>query len=201
MQKDAIAITGGQIWLTTTPALYDPNKYDPPEKPLPVNLQNRPAYIPPEIVDADTLPKDAGFMTNDLAIQVVVDGKVPVNIDSVMKDIAPEPVKSDEPVVSSQEPPEFPGGPAALIQFIGDNTKYPAEAIDINLQGKVIIKFAVWSDGSVRRIEVLRGVSPILDQEAIRVVSTLPKWKPGKQNGVPVSVWFSVPVTFRITSQ
>jgi protein TonB len=94
--------------------------------------------------------------------------------------------------------PEFPGGDIALLKFVKDNVIYPAEAQNVNLQGKVIIKFAVKSNGSVDRIEVLRGIDPSLDNEAIRVVKKLPKFKPGRQNGVAVPVWFMLPVTFRL---
>ena len=103
-----------------------------------------------------------------------------------------------EPAIVVQEMPEFPGGEAALLKFVGDNVKYPSDAQNNNIQGKVILRFVVRSDGSVDRIEVLRGIDPSLDNEAVRVVKTLPRFKPGKQGGVAVPVWFLLPVTFRL---
>jgi len=198
MPKDATAVAGPVIFVPVTPDKYtNPKEIAPPEVKKPVSQREQTRYLQPIISTDSILPGD-GMMTTDLAISSVKDGKVTENIDSVMQQIAPDPVKPDEIIITSQEPPIFPGGPTALLKYIADNTKYPQEAIDINMQGKVIVKFAVMYDGSVSRIEVLRGVSPLLDNEAMRVVSTLPKWRPGKQNGNPVSVWFMVPVTFQI---
>jgi periplasmic protein TonB len=197
MPKDATA--GGPIIIVSaTPEKYvNPEKIVQPEIKKPASQPEPARYVPPLFSD-DSLSTGNTMMTNDLAALIITDGIVTENIDSIMKYIAPDPVNKDEIFVSSQEPAEFPGGPTALLKYIADNTKYPQEAVEINMQGKVIIKFAVMYDGSVSRIEVLRGVSPLLDNEAMRVVSTLPKWRPGKQNGTPVSVWFSVPVTFQI---
>jgi periplasmic protein TonB len=177
----------------------DLKKYVEPDMPKPVNVVNPPAYVAPNIVD--TVPKDnKGLIAADDAFRKYSDDPVNTKKDSIIVTPLPETDPIEEPLVVAQEQPEYPGGPAALYKFIGENINYPQEAIEINLQGKVILKFAVWSDGSVRRIEVLRGISPVLDQEAIRVIGTLPKWKPGKQNGVPVPVWYSVPVTFRLAN-
>ena len=103
-----------------------------------------------------------------------------------------------EPRIFVEEMPEFPGGNAALLRFVGEALKYPEEAIINNIQGRVTIKFAVNTNGSVGRIEVIRGIDPLLDNEALRIINTLPHFKPGKQNGVPVPVWFTLPVVFKI---
>jgi protein TonB len=103
-----------------------------------------------------------------------------------------------EPYIFVEEPPEYPGGNKALLEFISKNLNYPSEALNNNIQGRVILKFVVKEDGSVGRIEVLKSVDPLIDKEAVRVIGMLPKLKPGKQNGVPVPVWFSVPVTFQL---
>ena len=199
MPKEATATGGRVIYMPTKLDPYiDPNKFVKIEDVKPVKQPETNAYVPPVVTD-DTTMKNDGLMATDLMISTTRDPGVVEKIDSVMKEIAPEPAIDDEPVIISQEPPFFPGGEEALLKYIADNTKYPQEAIDINLQGKVLVKFAVMKDGSVSKIQVLRGISPLLDNEAMRVVSTLPKWKPGKQNGNPVSVWFMVPVTFRIT--
>ena len=198
MPKAASAGPDRVIYIPVTPGnLINPNKVEQPEVKKPLSHTEQLRYVPPKVV-YDTFDISGTLMTNERAAETVKNGEVTENIDSAMKVIAPEPVRNDEIIVFSQEPPIFPGGPTALLKYIADNTKYPQEAIDINMQGKVIVKFAVMYDGSVSRIEVLRGVSPLLDNEAMRVVSTLPKWRPGKQNGNPVSVWFMVPVSFEL---
>ncbi len=119
-------------------------------------------------------------------------------------EIAPPPpppppvVKDEEPFVVVEEMPMFSGGDSMLLVFIGKNTKYPEAAKLNNIQGRVIIRFCVTKEGGVNRISVLRGVSSELDAEAIRVVSTLPAFKPGKQGGKPVDVWYMVPITFAL---
>jgi len=95
-----------------------------------------------------------------------------------------------------EEMPVFPGGEAALMKYLSDNIEYPAEAIEIDITGKVYVKFVVTSTGDVDRVQIYRSVDPILDEEAVRVVKTLPKFEPGKQSGVPVSVWYVIPVNF-----
>ena len=198
MPKDATALTGPIIIVSATPEKYvNPEKIVQPEIKKPASQSEQPRYIPPVISDDTTVTGNI-MMTTDLALVAVKDGNVTENIDSAMRVIAPESVNKDEIFVSSQEPPIFPGGLNALLKYIANNTKYPEEAVEINLQGKVIVKFAVMYDGTVSRIALIRSVSPLLDQEAMRVVSTLPQWKPGKQNGNPVSVWFAVPVIFQI---
>lgn len=94
--------------------------------------------------------------------------------------------------------PEFPGGQDALLQFLAKTVKYPVIAQENGIQGRVTASFIVEKDGSVTDIEVIRGVDPSLDKEAIRVLSTMPKWTPGKQRGQDVAVKYTVPVTFRL---
>lgn len=96
------------------------------------------------------------------------------------------------------EMPQFPGGPSALFEFISKNIQYPKEAEDANLQGRVIVSFVVEKDGSVSNAKVVRPIDPLLDAEALRVVNSMPKWIPGKQNGEAIRIKYTVPVTFRL---
>ena len=109
-----------------------------------------------------------------------------------MNESDPEP----EPFVVVEEMPMFPGGEKALQQYIADHTEYPEVAKENNIQGKVIVRFCVTPKGGVSQVSVLKGVDPELDNEAIRVVNTLPTFKPGKQGGKPVPVWYMVPIEF-----
>lgn len=97
-----------------------------------------------------------------------------------------------------EEMPKFPGGDAELLKFIAKSIKYPVIAQENGIQGRVICSFVVNRDGSVVDAEVLRGVDPSLDKEALRVIGTMPKWTPGKQRGKPVRVKYTVPITFRL---
>ena len=100
--------------------------------------------------------------------------------------------------VSVEVMPEFPGGTAALMKYLGSNIKYPTISQETGSQGKVIVQFVVDRDGTISNPEVVRGVDPYLDKEAIRVISSMPKWTPGVQNGKKVRVKYTVPVSFRL---
>ena len=109
-------------------------------------------------------------------------------------------IESDqEPFVVVEEMPEFPGGDKELLKFIAENTKYPENAKKNNIQGKVITRFCVTAKGDVIMVTVLRGVNPEIDAEAVRVVSSLPAFKPGRQGGKDVPVWYMVPITFALS--
>ena len=97
-----------------------------------------------------------------------------------------------------QKKPEFPGGDAAVLQYISDNIHYPKEARDKKIQGRVVVRFVINKDGSVGETSVLRSADPLLDKEAMRVVSTLPAFKPGEVDGKPVSVYYVLPIGFSL---
>ncbi len=104
----------------------------------------------------------------------------------------------DVPFVEVEQMPMFPGGDQALLQFIAKNTGYPENAKKNNIQGKVIVRFCITATGKVNKVSVLKGVDPELDNEAVRVVNTLPQFIPGKQGGKDVPVWYMVPITFAL---
>jgi periplasmic protein TonB len=177
---------------------YDPSLLQvQPELKPPVELTRVIQNIAPNVVT------DTAVMTSFIPImedltRTVTDGDVNDTIIAVVENPVEVAPAEPEPYIFVEEQPEFPGGNQALLAYISKNLVYPSEALDNNIQGKVILKFVVKPDGSVGRIVILKGVDPLLDQEAVRVISTLPRLKPGKQNGVPVPVWFSVPVTFQL---
>lgn len=94
--------------------------------------------------------------------------------------------------------PDFPGGMAALMKYLGTNIKYPTISQEMGSAGKVIVQFVVDKDGTITNPAVVRGVDAYLDKEAIRVISSMPKWNPGVQNGKKVRVKYTVPVVFRL---
>ena len=97
-----------------------------------------------------------------------------------------------------EEMPQFPGGPAALFEFLSKNIQYPKDAEKAKLQGRVIVTFVVKKDGSITDAKVVKSVAPSLDAEALRVINEMPNWTPGRQGGQPVNVKYTVPLTFRL---
>lgn len=140
--------------------------------------------------------------TNIGAFTVVGNDEIDGEVLKAKEEIAqPEPPKNEEEnkvfdVVEEQ--PSFPGGQGALMSWLHDNIKYPVVAAENGIQGKVIVQFIVGKNGSISNVKVLRSVDPSLDKEAVRVVSNMPNWTPGKQNGASVNVRFTLPVTFRL---
>lgn len=112
----------------------------------------------------------------------------------------PEPPKQEETKIFDvvEQPPSFPGGQAALLSWLSSHVKYPPIAEENGIQGRVIVGFVVERDGSVSQVQVIRGVDPSLDKEAARVVASMPKWTPGRQNGQNVRVKYNVPVNFKL---
>lgn len=107
-------------------------------------------------------------------------------------------VAKDEVFMVAEQMPEFPGGMKELLKFLQDNLKYPENAMKNNVQGRVIVQFVVEKDGTPTEFKVLRSVDPDLDAEALRVLQTMPKWKPGMQRGEVVRVKYTVPVSFKL---
>ena len=97
-----------------------------------------------------------------------------------------------------EEMPEFPGGMEAMMKYISENVKYPEEAKDKNISGRVFVSFVIEKDGSVNEVKIMRGIGGGCDEEAVRVISAMPKWKPGKQKGKPVRVSYMLPLNFKL---
>ena len=172
-----------------------------PDEMIPITLPEKKTVPPPpaavtkaeiiEIVDDDA-DVDDDIMASIEDNQEWFD---PQEYDYVVVEPEPEP---DEVFMVVEDQPEFPGGTAALLEYLRKNIKYPAICRENNIQGRVIVTFVVNKDGSIVDIEVAKSVNPSLDKEAIRVISQMPKWKPGSQRGKPVRVKYSVPVNFRL---
>ena len=110
----------------------------------------------------------------------------------------PKPVEENKVFDVVEQMPSFPGGMGALMSWLSQNIKYPVIAAENGVQGRVIVQFVVEKDGSITDVKVAKSVDPSLDKEAARVVSAMPKWTPGKQNGSAVRVKYTVPVTFKL---
>lgn len=115
----------------------------------------------------------------------------------IVEEKRPEPVK-EEIFTAVEQMPQFPGGEGELLKYIATHIKYPTMAAENNIQGRVVVKFVVKKDGNVGDVVVIRGKDPDLDKEAQRVVKSLPKFIPGKMNGQSVSVWYTLPINFKL---
>ena len=167
-----------------------------PPPPPPADVVQQQKYVPPVVVDSIKPEEVKQFMTADQA-QVEVKNEEVVEVVEVKEEVKEEDPEAT-PFVVVEEMPMFPGGDVELLKYIGANTVYPEVAKENNIQGRVIVRFCVTSKGGVSQVSILKGVDPELDKEAIRVVNTLPAFKPGKQGGKPVPVWYMVPITFTL---
>jgi len=141
------------------------------------------------VVEDDVETEEIEINTEDDKTEVVI--QAPVEIQE-------EEEEDNVVFVIVEQKPEFPGGDAALMKYIAENIKYPVIAQENGIQGRVICQFVVNKDGSIVDINVVRSVDPSLDKEAIRVIKSMPKWKPGKQRGKAVRVKFTLPIVFRL---
>ena len=117
----------------------------------------------------------------------------------IVKEPEPEAKPVEEEIfVAVEQPAEFPGGMAALMKWLSNNIRYPEAAQQNDIQGRVVVKFVVEKDGSIGAATIVKGVDKDLDREALRVVKKMPKWQPGKNNGVSVRSYFNLPVTFKL---
>lgn len=161
----------------------------PPPPPEPVKV-NTNFVITDEKIALPDINVDNSFTEDDVFDRV--DGP----IDEPTEDDAQE----EEIIAIVEKNAEFPGGPEALNKYLHDNLVYPRQANEAGLQGKVIVEFVVEKDGRLSNVKVKRSVAPILDDEAVRVVKSMPRWTPGKQHNVAVRSRFVLPINFQLTN-
>jgi len=169
----------------------------PPPPPPPTDVVQAQKYVPPQVVDSVKPEEVKQLMTADQA-QAEVTNKEVIEVQQQVKEEVQETEAEVAPFVIVEEMPMFPGGEAALYQYIADHLNYPEVAKENSIQGRVIIKFCVTPKGGISQVQVIRSVDAELDKEAVRVVTNLPAFKPGKQGGKPVPVWYVVPIIFKI---
>jgi periplasmic protein TonB len=128
----------------------------------------------------------------------VVDAFIPPPPPEEVKIVAIEKPKEEEIFTAVEQNPEFPGGTSEMYKYLGQNIKYPAAAQRANVSGRVFVKFVVEKDGSIGKVEVLKGIGFGCDEEAIRVIKSMPKWNPGRQNGKNVRVFYNMPVVYKL---
>ena len=195
-------------WLAFEHKSYDKREIDP-------SLLNREVVVDEEMVEItkqeEQKPQPVEMPKQTTQLEIVQDDvevedieiNAEVEQNEVIEEyIAPEVVEDDvveqEIFKIVEEMPSFPGGEQKLMEFVGKNIKYPQIARETGIQGRVFVNFVVEPDGSVSNVTVLRGIGGGCDEEAMRVVKNMPKWKPGKQRGKAVRVQYMLPVNFRL---
>jgi len=171
--------------------------YAPPPPPQ-EQFQQQIKYVAPEVVDS-VVPQEVGVMTMDESVQTVRDDQVAENIQYVQEGDGEEvtPVEEEPVFFIVEEMPSFQGkGENGFREYIAKNLRYPEIAAENGISGRVYVQFAVNSKGQVVDAVVVRGIDPALDQEALRVVTSSPRWEPGRQRGTPVKVQFTFPINF-----
>lgn len=183
-----------------------------PKKEIPVARQTQkftaPVIKKDELVKEENQVKQMDQLDAKVAVGTEnVKGTTDRTVEAVRNDIAvgtPPPPPAPKPEISNkvfdvvEQMPSYPGGTGALMSYLNSNIKYPVVAQENGVQGRVIVGFVVERDGSITDVNILKSVDPSLDREAARVVRSMPRWTPGKQNGQAVRVKYNVPVTFRL---
>ncbi|MDX8339563.1 energy transducer TonB [Draconibacterium sp. IB214405] len=153
---------------------------------------------PPQVVEVLNIVDDDIEIEDELMIEdSEADDETVIDVQPIIESTEEE-EEVDEIFVIVEEAPEFPGGTRALYQYINSHVRYPVIAQENGIQGKVYIKFVVDESGNVADAEVLRPVETSLDKEALRVINSLPRFKPGKQRGKPVKVYYNAQITFKL---
>lgn len=177
----------------------------PPPPPLKTTVQ----FVPPtiakdeEVTDQDVMKSQDEIQGSKIQISVAsVQGTSDKGVDIAElrehKVIVEEKQVEEKPFVTVEQMPTFPGGEVEMQKFIRDNLRYPVVAQEAGIQGRVTLRFVVSKTGAIENVTVVRGIDPSCDKEAVRVVQSMPKWIPGKQNGLNVPVYFNLPIQFRL---
>ncbi|WP_167614160.1 energy transducer TonB [Maribellus sediminis] len=160
-------------------------------------VQPPPPPPPPKVVEVLNIVDDDVEIEDELEIEdSEADETTVIDVAPVIETAEEEEASDTEVFFIVEDMPEFPGGDLALRKYLASQIKYPVIAQENGIQGKVYVTFVVGKDGKVSNARIARGVDPSLDKEALRVVNSLPTWKPGKQRGKPVNVSYTVPINF-----
>jgi periplasmic protein TonB len=169
----------------------------PPPPPPPEAMAEKVKFTVPKVVE-DTV--ESGLATQD-DLSTKGNTEAPPDEEIKIEEVKEQVIQQEAPkeiFTVVEEQPGYPGGDEARIRFLQENIKYPEEAKELGVQGKVFVTFVVEVDGSITDVRVLRGIGAGCDEEAIRVVRSMPRWVPGKQRGQPVRVQFNLPIKFTL---
>ena len=183
------------------PPPIDENAPPPPDIPPPPPVQQTIKFTPPVVVKDDEVAQDEPLASQeelkDVAAGTTTQAGDP-NALNLPDDEPSEGTAAPEIFTIVEEMPSFPGGESALVKYLSDNIKYPARARENNITGTVFVTFVIGKDGKVSESKILRGIGAGCDEEALRVINTMPAWRVGKQRGVPVMVQYNLPIRFSL---
>lgn len=182
---------------------------EPEEVVAPEEVANQQRVTELLIVEDDKLEEDKQVKNTEEVLENeaaagaldITEGTNDLNKTIIKDEVIAEPKVEDEQpmnIAMVEQKPEFPGGEAAMYKYLGDNIVYPSAASEVGIQGRVVVEFVVGKDGSITNVKVVRPRHPALDKEAVRVIKSMPKWIPGRNNGQPVKVTYTLPVTFKL---
>lgn len=182
---------------------------EPEEVVAPEEVANQQRVTELLIVEDDKLEEDKQVKNTEEVLENeaaagaldITEGTNDLNKTIIKDEVIAEPkVEEEQPmnIAMVEQKPEFPGGEAAMYKYLGDNIVYPSAASEEGIQGRVVVEFVVGKDGSITNVKVARPRHPALDKEAVRVIKSMPKWIPGRNNGQPVKVTYTLPVTFKL---
>lgn len=168
------------------------------EEIIPITRQETKPPPPPQPQN-----QELNIVEDDVEVEEEVEINAEIDQETEVEEYIPPPVEEEEEEVVEveiftvvEQMPEFPGGAGAMMKYLGDNIQYPQMAREIGTQGTVFVTFVVEPNGAITGVRILRGIGSGCDEEAIRVVKSMPKWTPGKQRGRSVRVQFNLPVKF-----
>lgn len=166
-------------------------------------------FIPPKAVDKSEIKEEVEIATTD----EVIESKAVVGTQNVEGDlkkgeilddlekvvVAPPKEKEKEEIFkAAEQPPTFPGGQAELMKYLSSNLRYPPAAAEQGIEGRVVVQFVVSKTGAISGVKILQSLHPSCDKEAERLIKSMPNWIPGKQNGNPVNVYYTIPIRFKL---
>ena len=195
--------------MTPEEVIEIPKEVPPPplDEPLPELAQEK--FLPPEPkkdedVKMEEPPPAVEKLDGAIISNETKAGEIATNVfipPAPLKEadvVKIEKPKDDEIFIGVEQQPEFPGGESEMRKFLNKSVNYPTAAQRGNISGRVTVQFVVEKDGSIGAVKVLKGIGFGCDEEAVRVIKSMPKWNPGKQNGKPVRVYFNLPVTYTL---
>lgn len=165
------------------------------EELIDITRQEQKSPPPPPPPQIEEVPDEEEI--EEEVVDMDIEATEDTEIETIVEE-GPEEVDEDEVFVMVEDNPSFPGGQEAMFAFIGKNVQYPRMEQENNITGRVTVSFIVEKDGSISNVKVLKGVSPGLDKEAIRVIKSMPKWSPGQQQDRKVRVKVTIPIFFRL---
>lgn len=184
----------------TDPPAIDQNKPIPEKIEIAQEVKKAIKFIPPKVTEKEVVEENVPTIDelkkNEVAPETTdgegfeFEGDV---VEEATQDIGEDPNKVWTIV---EQPPEFPGGIAAMMKFLSQNTRYPSSARRMGTEGSVFVSFVVDPNGKITEVQTIKGIANDCDKEAMRVIQSMPPWKPGKQNGKPVRVRFVLPIKF-----